>query len=627
MKRILCALLCVAVMTAFTACSSDNTSTESTTSATSQTTQSSNTTLAQTQNNTNTDEGYDLSFSDRDSDTSYDESSACKITFSSSSASVASGNGATADGSTVTINSEGTYIVSGECSDGQIVVEVADTEKVQIVLNGLKLTSSTSPFLIKEADKVFVTLADKTENTLSDNSSYSLTIDDSNVDGAIFSKADLTINGSGTLNVNGNYKHAIVSKDDIKITGGTLNVKSAGTGIDGKDCVKIKDATINVTSTTDSIRSTNIDDTTTKGFVYIQSGTFNLNSTNDALQASSLLRIDDGTFTITTGGGSANGTTHSDAMGGGMDRFSPNSDSTDSESAKALKAADNIKINGGTFEIDSSDDAIHSNNNATISGGTFNISTGDDGVHASATLTIDNGTIDITQCYEGIEAGDIIVNDGSISLVSSDDGFNAAGGSDGNVEQGAFSANSNSTLTINGGYVYVDSNGDGLDSNGSVTITGGVTLVCGPENSGNGSLDYDSSTTISGGVLVALGASGMAQAVTGDNQCSIMTDISSQSGSSFALCDSSGKVLASLSTSKSYSNVVVSTPDITSDGTYTIKCGATVSNADKNGYASSSTASGGTDVATITMTSDNYSSGSGMGGNGGGGFGGMRNKM
>ena len=624
MKRILCALLCAVVITSFTACSSGNTSTTDATSQTPISTQTSQTSSAQ--DDTKTDEGYDLSFSARDSDLSYDENSACKITFANSSASVSSGNGATADGSTVTINSEGTYIISGECSDGQIVVDVADTDKVQIVLNGVNLTSSTSPFLIKQADKVFVTLADKTENTFSDNSSYSLTLDDSTVDGAIFSKADLTINGSGTLNVNGNYKHAIVSKDDMKITGGTLNVKSAGAGIDGKDCVKIKDATISVTSTTDAIRSTNVEDTTTKGFVYIESGTFNLNSTNDALQSSSLLRIDDGTFTITTGGGSSNGATHTDSMGG-MDRFSSSSDSTDTASSKALKAADNIKVMGGTFDINSSDDAIHSNNNATISGGTFNISTGDDGVHASATLTIDNGTIDIAQCYEGIEAGDIIVNDGKISLVSSDDGFNAAGGSDGNVEQGAFSANSNSTLTINGGYVFVDAEGDGLDSNGSLSITGGVTLVCGPENSGNGSLDYDSSATISGGVLVALGSSGMAQSITGDNQCTIMTDITSQNGSSFALCDSSGKVLASLTSSKSYSSVVASTPDITSDGTYTIKCGATVSGADENGYASSSTASGGTEAATITMTSDNYSSGSGMGGNGGGGFGGMGGRM
>ena len=624
MKKVMVTLICAAMILSAAGCSTNlsvNTKTTSTENTTASTT--SDNTSSNSSNSTKTssgEENYDLTFSDRDSDPSYDESTAVKITFNSKSASV-SGKGATAEGSKVTITKEGTYVVSGASSDGQIYVKTDDKSKVQIVLSGVDLTSSTSPIVVESADKVFITLKDGTENKLSDSSSYELTADSSTVDAAIFSKSDLTINGTGKLTVNGNYKHGIVTKDDLAITGGKINVTSNKAGIEGKDSVIIKSSDITVNAGSDAIRSTNTEKTDTKGYVYIESGTFNLTTENDGIQAVSLLRIDGGEFTIKTGGGSTNGKTHSDG-GMKMDMFKSDSDSTDSESAKAVKCATDIKINGGTFNIDSSDDAFHSNSNFAMTDGTLNIKTGDDGVHANSTLTIDGGTVNIEQSYEGIEAGEITVNNGNITVNSSDDGFNAAGGSDGNVEKGAFDSDSSKKLTINGGYVYVNADGDGLDSNGALAITGGVTLVTGPENNGNGALDYDSSATISGGTLVALGASGMAQTVTAeDNQGSIMTDIDSQSGKSFALTDSDGNVIASFNTDKTYSNIVVSSPDITSGKTYKIVCDGTVEGADKNGYANSGKVSGGSEVETVEMTSNNYSSGgegNGMGGSGGG---------
>lgn len=625
MKKVLFTLISAALMISFSACSMSG---ESSTATNDTAVTASNTS---TDNNTEatdlTDGNYDLSFSKRDCDPSYDESSAVKVSFSENSAS-ASSDSVSISGGEVTIKSEGTYIISGTCKDGSIVIDAADNDKIQLVFNGLNLTSSQSAVVVKNADKVFITLADGSKNTISDGSSYTETIDDTNVDSAIFSKCDLTLNGSGTLNVNGNYKHGIVSKDDLVITSGTVNVTSKNCGIDGKDCVKIKDGTITVNSGTDAIRSSNTEKTDTKGFVYISGGNFSLETTNDGIQAASLLRIDGGDFSVATGGGSSNGKTHSDSMGRGMEMFSSSSDSEDSESAKAIKSADVIKINGGSFTINSSDDAFHSNNEIIISDGTLDIKTGDDGVHADSTLNVDGGTINITESYEGLEAGDIVINDGTISIISSDDGLNAAGGSDGNVEQGAFNENSNKSLTINGGYITVNASGDGLDSNGSLTITGGVTLVSGPTDDGNGAIDYDGSAKMTGGVLVALGSSGMAQSVTYDGQCTIMTDIDSQSGDTqFALTDSDGNVIASFKPSKEYSNAVISSPSIKSGETYKIVCGGTISGADSNGYANNGTVSGGTEVTSITMDSDNYSSGggqmSGPGGQMGGGPGGQ----
>lgn len=610
MKRIISIILCLSLIAVFSACSSQSSGT-SDASGNPQDSQDSSATADSAEKTPESDGKYDLSFSNRDNDSSYDTNS-CKITFSNSSAKSSSNSSVKISGSDVTINSEETYILSGECSDGSVTVETDEKAKVQLVFDNFNLSSKQSPLIIKQADKVFITLAENSSNSLSDGSSYSLKIDDSNVDSAIFSKSDLTINGSGKLSVNGNYKHGIVSKDDLIFTGGTISVKSKSSGIDGKDCVKIKSADITVESGSDALRSTNVDETDSRGFVYIYSGTFKLTSTNDAVQAASLLRIDGGQFNITTGGGSSNGKTHTDSPGRGMQMFGSESDSLDTESAKGLKAAINIKINGGNYNIDSSDDSIHSNGNVTITNCELTSKTGDDGIHADSTLTIDGGTINIAQSYEGIEAGTITVNKGSISVVSSDDGFNAAGGSDGNVEQGAFDADSSKSLTINGGYILVDASGDGLDSNGSLTVTGGTVLVSGPENDGNGALDYGTSAKITGGTLIALGSSGMSQSITGDGQCSIMTDIDSQdAGTSFALCDSNSNVIASFTPSKRYSNVVVTSPSIKTGETYKIVCGGTVSGADKNGFANSGKINSGTEITTITMSDENYSSGAG----------------
>ncbi len=623
MKRILALILCAVLVLSFTACSqesssTDNTQNAETTESTAIQTTEQTTVKAETTATTLKDGDYDLSFTERDCDYSYDET-ACKITFSDTSVKADNSSAITVNGTDVTITSEGTYILSGGCNNGSITVEADDKAKLQLVFDGLDLTSTQSPLVIKSGDKVFITLAKGSESSLSDGSSYSLTIDDSTVDGAIFSKSDVTINGSGSLSINGNYKHGIVSKDDLAIVGATVNVNSTSTGIDSKDCVKLKDAYITVTAGSDAIRSTNTEETDTRGFVYISGGSFNLTSENDAIQSASMLRVDSGAFDITSGGGSENTKAHyNEPMGRGMQMFTSSSDIEDSESTKSLKAALSIKINGGEFSLNSSDDALHSNGDISISNSTFKVSSGDDGLHADNSLTIDGGTIDITKSYEGVEGGQITVNGGKIALVSSDDGFNVAGGNDEMVRQDPFSADSSKMLTINGGYIFVNASGDGLDSNGSLTVTGGTVLVSGPENSGNGSLDYNSSSKITGGTLIALGCSGMAQSITGEGQCSISTNISAHSGNtSFALCDNSGNVIASFTPPKQYSNVVVSAPAIKTGESYSIVCGATVSGADENGFAQSASANGGTTVTEITMNDENYGSvgsfGGGMG--------------
>lgn len=254
-----------------------------------------------------------------------------------------------------------------------------------------------------------------------------------------------------------------------------------------------------------------------------------------------------------------------------------------------------------------------------IDEGDFTISAGDVGIHSDNSLKIEGGAINISKSNEGIEADEITVNNGNISIISSDDGFNASSSEGNGNKGGMFDSDSGSQLVINGGYIYVDAQGDGLDSNGDLTINGGTILVNGPSNDGNGAIDYESTGTITGGTLIAVGAVGMAETVNGSGQCTIMSVIDAQSAdTTCVLADSSGNVIASITSTKNFSSVVVSSPKIKTGETYTIVCGASVDGADENGYTNSGKISGGTSAAEITMDSENYSSDSGMmGGRGG----------
>jgi len=254
---------------------------------------------------------------------------------------------------------------------------------------------------------------------------------------------------------------------------------------------------------------------------------------------------------------------------------------TESSSAKALKSDYNIGIYGGTFTINSSDDSIHSNQCVLIQDGTFTISSGDDGIHADAELVINGGIITISKSYEGLEGQDITINDGTIDLVTTDDGVNVSGGSDNSSENGRPGQNQDTStstgiLTINGGNVTVDATGDGLDANGSIVMTGGYVTVSGPTNDGNGVLDYDGTFEVSGGVLLGTGSAGMAMTPSGDSKQSYIAaafDSTITAGTKVSILNESGEVLYSLTPAKDFIMVEVSASDILSGESYTITAG------------------------------------------------------
>ncbi|MBQ8802155.1 MAG: carbohydrate-binding domain-containing protein [Tyzzerella sp.] len=547
-------------------------------------------------------------FSDRDYETDYDESKSAVIELNGKSASCDS-DAVKIDGSTVTITDEGTYILRGTLDDGMIIVNAEDADKPQLVLDGASITSETSaPLYILEADKVFVTLAEGTENTLSNGGAFEA-IDDNNIDGAVFSKQDLTFNGSGSLTVESPVGHGIVCKDDLVFTGGTYSVTSSAHGIDANDSVRYTTAAITIASGKDGVHVENSDDTSL-GFVYVANGDWNITAEGDGLSAGTYMQIDDGSFDIVTGGGSENGTkSSSDSWGnfggggrGGMGRpggqmpgssrmsmDSSSNESTDSSedstSMKGLKSDNDLLVNGGSFVINSADDAVHSNNSVTINGGNLEIASGDDGIHAEDTVTVSAGTINITESYEGLEGLHIAVTGGDIKLAASDDGFNAAGGNDssgmggrdqmGGMGQGpGMSSSSNGTIKISGGNIYINASGDGIDANGTLEISGGYTVVCGPTQGDTATLDYDQSATITGGTFIGTGASGMAQTFSDNEQGVFAVSCGNCSaGTKILLEDADGKEIISYTPELDFSVVILSTPEIVSGESYTITVG------------------------------------------------------
>lgn len=539
-------------------------------------------------------------FSNRDLDAGYDESKSALIRLNGTSAACDS-DAVKISGSTVTITDEGTYILSGSLDDGMVIIDAEKTDKTQLVLDGVTIHSETcAPIYVRQADKVFLTLTPGSTNTLSNGGAFTA-IDENNIDAVIFSKDDLTLNGSGILIVTSPAGHGIVSKDSLKITGGIFDINCASHGLAGKDDVCIVNADFTIVSGKDGIHCENTDDASL-GFVYIQSGSFDISAEGDGISAAACLQIEDGSFRILSGGGSVNGTAPSSEswgsfmgggrheggkMGGGMMGGAPGQpseaeDTADSTSMKGIKAGAALTINGGVFTIDTADDAVHSNDCVTVSGGTFEIASGDDGFHADVTLTVTGGTIRITGSYEGLEGQYVVISGGDITLTASDDGVNAAGGTDSSGTGGrdgmfggpGMSSSSNGSITISGGTLNITAYGDGIDANGSLEITGGDIIVSGPTQGDTSTLDYDTSAVISGGTFIGTGASGMAQTFSNSEQGVIAVSTGEQSaGTQITLTDKAGNTLISYTPALSFAVVILSSPEMIQGETYVITVG------------------------------------------------------
>lgn len=463
-------------------------------------------------NSESTEINIDEVFSKRDFKTEYEENCAY-IKLNGSSASCES-NAVEINGSTITIKDEGSYVVSGTLDNGMIIVDSEDTDKMQIVLNGTKIhNESGAAIYVKQSDKVFLTLNESTENILSSGTTFT-SMDEEEIDGVIYSKDDLTLNGKGSLSIKSPGGHGIVSKDDLIITGGNYVIDSTSHGLSANDMLGIAD---------------------------------------------------------------------------------------------------------GNFMIDSGEDSVHCDMNIYIENGILEINAKDDAIHADETLLVSGGKINITNSYEGLEALDIKITGGDVNIVASDDGLNAAGGTDssgfggmgndqfggpggrpdkgqgqrpggqsgdpggqgnsgGQGNQGGVggmnSGPSDGSILIAGGNLSIKAYGDGIDANGALQITGGSVTVCGPTQGDTATLDYDVSGVISGGTFIGTGGQMMAQTFSDSEQGVIGVQVGNQqAGTLITLTDSSGNVVISHEPELPFAIVILSSPEMKKGEIYTITVG------------------------------------------------------
>ena len=598
----------------------------------------------------------------------------------------------------VTITAPGTYNVVGTLSNGQIIVDVEEkytSNNVELDFNGVNITNTSGPAVYGLNGDIDISAKKGTTNTLSDGTPTEFeteTAEDGTVtttdepDACVFSHDGLKLKGSGELTINGNYANGVSGKDEVVIQKLTLTVNSVDNAIKGSDSVTVKSGTLNLTSAEgDGIRCTkgdvivedgnitingtddgiftkagniivsggtldvtvipsgtadtetyNYDGIHTKvGTIEITGGNITVKSYCDAIQAASDLTINGAAvMNITTTGAISS----SNTQGGGFNFGGYAGNTTADISAKGIKSDTNLIIDGGAnITVNSTDDSLHTNGTITIANADITLSAGDDGVHADSVLTINDGcTLNVTKSYEGIEAEKIYINGGELTLYSSDDNINAAGGNDGS-SQGGFNTNADGYIEINGGYIYCEnsvSSGDGVDSNGKIYMNGGVLLVNGPTSNGDTSIDTGDKSGdgfyYNGGTVFSVGSSGMAESPTassgyivtygingmgmggpgggmggrpGQQQQGGTTGGTYGAGTQLTLADASGNVVATFTVKTTAQAVIIGSDLITAGNTYTLYSGGTYSGTlDANGYATGGTITGGTKIASGTVS-------------------------
>lgn len=473
---------------------------------------------------------------------------------------VYSNEGSNTDGHRLLVNIKkkgGTYVFSGTGDDMAIAVNKEASNPAKILLAGLTLKSSfTAPVSVKKNPEstVAITALEGHENLLEDAAfnnadDYGGTSDGGDGSNAEYAEsavikckayANVTINGAGTLALNCNSKNAIKVGEygALVIDELTLNVDSVKNGISSDNTMDITSGNITVTAEADGIRSDPdfVDaDSGCTGNINIAGGVFCIMAGSDGIQAAQDLTITGGDFAIQTGNGYDDKEFDEESMSCKGLKASCNSD----ETADTSEATNTIEISGGSFYLNTADDAVHSDGYIVITGGVFDIKTGDDGVHADTSLTL--GTegseddtapkITVGYSYEGLEAGNVYIYSGTYKIAAADDGINAAGGSSddsgfntrpgdnfnpggrpggwGNPTNSGTSTDSYS-LNISGGSIYVNADGDGLDSNGALNLTGGTIIVWGAAaGSADEPLDCDGTLLIKGATVFAAGSGSM----------------------------------------------------------------------------------------------------------------------
>ena len=457
---------------------------------------------------------------------------------------------AAAESGIIRITAAGTYILRGTYN-GQIQVDAGKDDLVRLVMDGFNISNeSTSPIYGKQSGKIVLILADGTENTVTDGTGYVFeSADEDEPDAAIFSKDDLTINGQGTLTVEGNYSNAIRTKDNLKVISGTFNITAVKDGLKGKDSVSIKDGIMQIKTGQDGIKSSNEKDSE-QGYVVIEGGTITIQAGDDGIHAETWLTISGGNIDIR-------------------------------ESYEGLEGL-KVDINGGTIKIRSTDDGI---NAAGGDGGTGQARAESGQARAeSGQARAESGQAWAESGQARAESGQARAESGQARAESGQDqaepGQEQTGRQRADMgkaldkmgdEHQKMQNNPEAYVRITGGTIEVDAMADGIDSNGNLYVEGGTIYINGPVSDGDGALDYNGTAVINNGIFVAAGSSGMMQGFSEESGQDVLIAYYSErqeAGTSVILTDESGRELLNFTPEKEFSCILISMPDLEQGKTY-----------------------------------------------------------
>ena len=547
--------------------------TATTSSATATDTAASNSSFS---TNVKSGEKLDVDTHYSEQDLSWDTSSETAIDLSNPTAT----DGVTVEDGTLTITKAGTYKLSGEYQ-GQIKVETADSDAVRLVLDNANITNSSGAALnVVNADEVILYSASGTTNTISDGADYTATGED-DPDAVVYSKADLTIAGEGTLKVNGNHEDGIHTSDGLVIASGTLEVNAANTGIKGKDYVDILGGTINVTAQQDGIKSTN-DTDEGKGWTRLSNGTVTVNAGDDGFKASRVVEISGGSLTveqsdegieaqyINVSGGDVNVTSADDGMNA------------------SLKTSDSESTDSSANTSDTANQQQNNQQQGSIPGG-----------QQSGTSNQQQQGMGQPPAMPGGNAQDGTSQNGTTGTGQQGMGQPPQGGMPGGGG-GTFEV-IDAAINVSGGNITVNAEGDGIDSNGVTTLSGGTLIVNGPSQGGNAALDTNGDLLLNGATVLSGSTADMFEAPSTNSTSGYLKLTNSsgfEQGSTVQVADSSGKVVANYKVTKSNVQLVlVSSSSIVKGQSYTAY--TTTSAVDSN---ATSLASGATELGSFTAS-------------------------
>lgn len=443
--------------------------------------------------------GQTIVYSSIDYYSDYNAASFSKILLNGTSAFSESKN-VQINGGNITINGGGVYVLSGTLEGGSVTVNAEDGAVVQLVLCGADISSADSPAIyVEQAEKTVISMADGSVNTITDSSQY----EDSGLDAAIYSRDDLVFNGGGTLVINANYADAVKVNDALKIMDGDIRITSADEAISVNDYIAFNGGVLTVTSGGDAIKCVNNDDASL-GFIAFEGGEISIDAQTDGIYAGSDIYVNKVSASISCG---------EDAVHAGKTLLLNDGEIDISKCTEGLEGA-YITVNGGKYNIISSDDAMNATGESSVSGGM--------GGPPGGSMS--------TEIY----------------------------------------------LTVNGGEIYAQTGGDGLDSNAAAAINGGYIEIYGPENNGNSTLDFDGGFSINGGTVIAAGSSGMAESPSeGSTQNSIVVTLDERykAGTRISLKDENGSEIAAGVPAKSFDWVCISSSEIEIGATYTLSVG------------------------------------------------------